>query len=63
MRIGLCSYDYSHTIPLGGKDSVCYRSIDGNIVENKKATKFGSAFKVGDLIGVRLTIGAPHKHP
>lgn len=42
---------------------MCYRSIDGYLIENKKAIKFGEPFAVGDLIGVRLIIGAPHKHP
>lgn len=63
VRIGLCSYDYLHTVPLGGKSSICYRSIDGNLIENKKSTKFGPSFTEGDLIGVELKIGAPHKHP
>ena len=52
IRIGLCPYDYSHTIPLGGKESVCYRSIDGDLIENKKAVKFGPTYGEGDLIGV-----------
>lgn len=32
VRIGLCPYDYLQTIPLGGKESVCYRSIDGDLI-------------------------------
>jgi hypothetical protein len=63
VRIGLCPSDYPHTIPLGGKGSVCYRSIDGNLIENKKPTNFGAQFQEGDLIGLHLKIGPPHKHP
>ena len=63
IRIGLCPYDYSHTIPLGGKESVCYRSLDGDLIQNKKAAKFGPTYEDGDLIGIEVKIGAPHKHP
>lgn len=63
VRIGLCPYDYLHTIPLGGKESVCYRSIDGDLIQNKKAVKFGPTYGEGDLIRVEVKIGAPHKHP
>lgn len=42
---------------------MCYRSIDGNLIENKKSAKFGPSFSEGDLIGVELKIGPPHKHP
>lgn len=63
IRIGLCPHDYPHTIPLGGKESFCYRSIDGELIENKRKLKFGPTYGEGDLIGVEVKIGAPHKNP
>jgi len=42
---------------------VCYRSLDGDLIQNKKAAKFGPSYEEGDLIGVEVKIGAPHKHP
>jgi len=44
VRIGICPHNYPHTFPMGGKDSIGYRSIDGMLIENKRPKNFGQSF-------------------
>jgi hypothetical protein len=59
----MCEFNYPNAIPLGRKESFCYKGADGHLVHDSQSFLKGETFEIGDVIGMSMDIASPHKYP
>ena len=58
----MCREDYILSLPLGQGNSIGWKTVDGKIIHQKEAIGLAESSKIGDIIGLGVTIMPPHKH-
>ena len=63
LRIGICTHSFNTSFPLGYGDSIAYKSVDGSLIRSGDILGRYGGFKVGDTVGIYLSMSPPHKNP